>query len=149
MKDNWLQQLMHFFQDSQVRRKDFGVVLRALELARYEGKQFGDLSTLMDETLPVQPQKEGAIRVLSFLETSKLTAEAYQFLMRMIVLPLCGDVLWELIFNQLLFSSSRIVSKEEVQSVIRSTLEENLSYQDLVFLDLVLYVEKAECTSLQ
>ena len=62
-----------------------------------------------------------------------------QLLVRMVDCGVLHSGLFELIMNRLLLSESRIVSLQETKWVIRNTLSENLSLEQLSFLDLILY----------
>ena len=85
-----------------------------------------------------------SIRVFTQEEQMKLTKASYQFLMRMSSCGIIPPDAFELIMNQLIFSSSRFVSLQETKWTIRNTLANSLDADQLVFLDLVLYHKEDE-----
>ena len=87
----------------------------------------------------IQSAREDSIRVITQEEQNKLTKSSLQLLVRMVDCGVLHSGLFELIMNRLLLSESRIVSLQETKWVIRNTLSENLSLEQLSFLDLILY----------
>lgn len=80
-----------------------------------------------------------SIRVLTRNEQMRLSKASYQFLMRLHTWGVISRDVMELIIHRLLLSDSHIVSLQETKWVIRSLLADNLTFDQLAYLDLVLY----------
>ena len=91
------------------------------------------------QLLFLQEASADSIRILTPNEQMKLSKASYQFLMRLSSWGIISRDVMELIIHRLLFSDSHIVSLQETKWIIRSLIGENLSFNQLAYLDLVLY----------
>lgn len=80
-----------------------------------------------------------SMRIFTPDEQMKLSKASYQFLTRLNSWGIISRDVMELIIHRLLLSDSHIVSLQETKWIIRSLLGENLSFNQLAYLDLVLY----------
>lgn len=87
----------------------------------------------------VKDASPNAIRVFTTEEQRKLTKASYQFLMRLKSWGVISSEVMELVINLLLRSSSSTVSLRETKWTIRSLIADKLSFDQLAYLDLVLY----------
>ena len=87
----------------------------------------------------VKSAKKHSIRVFTPLEQAKFTKASHQFLVRMTAWGVITPELQELIINRLVFSDSRFVGLQETKWMVRNTLANGLSLNQLAFLDMVLY----------
>ena len=133
MKDSWFEWMLNFFEKTITHLKEQSVA---------ENTDAGDHGLLaeFDESAGVVPKivrvqveqlkspQARSVRVFTPGEQIKLTKASHQFLVRM--------ASWG---NRLIFSDSRIVSLQETKWTIRNTLANGLNFQQVAFLDLVLY----------
>ncbi len=80
-----------------------------------------------------------SMRIFSLDEQMKLSKASYQFLTQLNSWGIISRDVMELIIHRLLLSDSHIVSLQETKWIIRSLLAENLTFDQLAYLDLVLY----------
>lgn len=91
------------------------------------------------QVLLLKEASPDSVRIYSMDEQLKLSKASYQFLMRLNSWGIISRDVMELIIHRLLLSSSHIVSLQETKWIIRSLLGESLSFDQLAYLDLVLY----------
>lgn len=91
------------------------------------------------QVLLVKDASPDSMRIYSLDEQFKLSKASYQFLMRLNSWGIISRDVMELIIHRLMLSDSHIVSLQETKWIIRSLLGENLSFDQLAYLDLVLY----------
>lgn len=87
----------------------------------------------------IRPASPDSIRVFIQAEQMKLTKSSQQFLMRLHTWGIMSREFVELVITRLLLSHSPIVSLQETKWTIRSLLSDQLSFEQLAYLDLVLY----------
>tara|TARA_Y100000588_G_scaffold376775_1_gene455012 strand:+ start:192 stop:662 length:471 start_codon:yes stop_codon:yes gene_type:complete len=98
-----------------------------------------DLSSESFEMELFKTADHHSMRIFTHEEQTKLTKASYQFLMRMFVWGVISAENMEQVLNKLSFTDSRFVSLEEIKSMIRDVLVDELDAEQLTFLDLVLY----------
>ena len=144
MKDSWFEWMLNFFEKTITHLKEQSVA---------ENTDAGDHGLLaeFDESAGVVPKivrvqveqlkspQARSVRVFTPGEQTKLTKASHQFLVRMASWGIVSSETLELIMNRLIFSDSRIVSLQETKWTIRNTLANGLNFQQVAFLDLVLY----------
>lgn len=80
-----------------------------------------------------------SMRVFTPNEQLKLSKASYQFLMKLHTWGVISRDVMEIIIHRLLLSDSHIVSLQETKWAVRTLLADNLSFDQLAYLDLVLY----------
>jgi uncharacterized protein Smg (DUF494 family) len=89
--------------------------------------------------LVLKDAKPNALRVYTPEERMKLSKASYQFLMQLNTWGYITRDLMELIIHRLLLSDSYIVSLQETKLAIRAILADKLTFDQLAYLDLLLY----------
>lgn len=141
MKDNLFEILLNLFESSLAQLQK-----------EQQSPEDNDTPTLVDteilsqenESLYIKSQHSESTRVFTYAEQMKLTKASYQFLIRMKLWTVLDIDMFEHILNQLQFSDSRIVTLQETKWTIRNALAEQLTENQLAFLDLVLYQSEDE-----
>jgi Smg protein len=91
------------------------------------------------QVLLLKEASSDSMRIYSLSEQMKLSKASYQFLMQLNSWGIISRDVMELIIHRLLLSDSHIVSLQETKWIIRSLLGDNLAFDQLAYLDLVLY----------
>lgn len=78
-------------------------------------------------------------RVYHEEETKKFTSASHQFLMRFCAMKLVSQEVMELILHQLSLSKDPVISLSELKWSIRKAVSNILDFEQLAYLDLVLY----------
>jgi uncharacterized protein Smg (DUF494 family) len=133
MKDNLFEMLLNLFETSLAKLQK-GYQSNGVD-SESEEENAGD----EEQMVRIKPQHQKSTRVFIRDEQMKLTKASYQFLMRMKLLTILNNELFEVIMNQLHCSDSRIVTLQETKWTIRNVLSSSLTEEQLAFLDLVLY----------
>lgn len=144
MKDSLFELLLNFFEKTitQLKKQQVPDNTNALDHTQFD--EYGELPEAMPRVVRVQVEQlkspqNSSIRVFTHHERLKLTKASYQFLVRMASWGIISPETLELIINRLVFSDSRIVSLQETKWTVRNTLASGLSFEQVAFLDLVLY----------
>jgi uncharacterized protein Smg (DUF494 family) len=132
MKDSFFEMLLNLFEQSLAQLKKSRMSEDDADVSAVEPQ-----ATLATES--VKHAKSTSMRVFTYDEQIKLTKASYQFIMRLLSWKIIHPEIMELILSQLLFSKSSFVTLDETKWTIRNALMENLSVEQLAFLDLVLY----------
>lgn len=138
MKNSWFELMLNFFEKTLTHLKE-----------QYESDKtnVGDLvgsPEAMPRIVRVQVEQikspqHRSVRVFTPVEQIKLTKASHQFLVRMASWGIVSSETLELIMNRLIFSESRIVSLQETKWTIRNTLAHGLDFDQVAFLDMILY----------
>jgi Smg protein len=136
MKDNLFEILWSLFETSlsQLQKNHEEALTTSSDLIGEESSEQFD-----DEVIYVKSADQKSMRIFTYEEQMKLTKASYQFLMRMKLLNIIDFELFESIMHQLNNTESRIVTLEETKWTIRKAMENILTEDQLIFLDLVLY----------
>lgn len=136
MKDNLIEMLYHLFESglAQINKEH-----QSLEQDSSEPTEADELTEAQSSLLFVNSAQSNSIRVLTPDEQNKLTKASYQFLMRLKLWGIIDEYVFESVFNEILYSNSRIITLQEIKWTIRHILEDQLDEKQLAFLDLVLY----------
>lgn len=132
MKDNLLEMLMSFFEQTliQIRDRD----------SQQVEEQNDDKDIFpVNETVIKKAAEPFSTRVFTEDEKLKFTKASQQFLTRMMLWGVFAPEILEQVMTQLQFSESRFVTLQETKWAIRTILAEKLGLNELNFLDLVLY----------
>jgi Smg protein len=134
MKDNLFELLLNLFEKSltQIQKSHHSTEQESAGL--HEEELQSD-----SQTLHIKSAQEQSTRVFTYDEQMKLTKASYQFLMKMKLWGVVDNDCFELIMNQLFCSDSRIITLQETKWTIRNVLANQLSEEQLAFLELVLY----------
>ena len=143
MKDNFFEMLMHLFEQTLTQLKDKNTSLLEYKESKSDGLVIREGANAAFS----KPVRTGSMRIFTPIETMKLTKPSYQFLIRIQSWDILAPDVFESIMNQLLFSESRFISLQEIKWIIRGTLANSLSPEQLAFLDLVLYHKEDELLS--
>ena len=138
MKNSWFELMLNFFEKTLTHLKE-----------QYESDKTnaGDLVE-SPEAIPrvvrvqveqIKSPQHRSVRVFTPVEQIKLTKASHQFLVRMASWGIVSSETLELIMNRLIFSESRIVSLQETKWTIRNTLAHGLDFDQVAFLDMILY----------
>ncbi len=144
MKDNFFEMLLNLFEKTLTQLKERHGSTSENNMSGEKKPETHAPLNGQDRSAWIQSANRDSIRVFNELEQLRLTKASYQFLMR---LSSCGVLLpdvFELVINQLMFSTSRFVGLQETKWTIRNTLANNLDAMQLSFLDLVLYHKEDE-----
>lgn len=144
MKNSWFELMLNFFEKTITHLKE---QYEADKTLADEGRQLiesEEISELLPKIVRVQVEQinspqQGSLRVFTPSEQVKLTKASHQFLVRMASWGIVSSETLELIINRLIFSNSRIVSLQETKWTIRNTLSNGLDFNQVAFLDLILY----------
>ncbi len=144
MKDSWFELMLNFFEKTITHLKEQHVANKTNADAIGQLMEFGESLEAMPRIVRVQVEQikspqQRSVRVFTPGEQIKLTKASHQFLVRMASWGVVSSETLELIMNRLLFSDSRIVSLQETKWTIRNTLSSGLNFDQIAFLDLVLY----------
>lgn len=147
MKDNLLEKLMELFNDSLSKRT---AAAKDTDLDNGNAKEnavdWGEISHIENNTYFIKESGKKSNRISCLQEKVKLTARSRKFLAQLNHLNIIGEKTFELILNQLVFSSSEFVTLHETKWVIFKTLENNLTENQLALLNLILYQNEDEVT---
>lgn len=132
MKDSMFELLLSLFEKSlaQLRKRDL--------LSNPDSDLLPHEAHNENSNLMVKLQNHSSTRVFTYEEQMKLTKASQQFLMKMKTWHMLNEQQFETIMSQLLFSDSRIVNLEETKWVIKNTLSNDLSNNQLLFIESVL-----------
>jgi len=144
MKDSWFELMLNFFEKTIAHLKEQDVANNTNNGTLEQLVEFGESLEAMPKIVKVQVEQikspqQHSVRVFTPGEQIKLTKASHQFLVRMASWGVISSEMLELIMNRLIFSDSRIVSLQETKWMIRNTLSNGLNYDQIAFLDLVLY----------
>lgn len=144
MKDNWFELMLHFFEKTITHLKEQHIANNTNETAQEQLVELSDTHEALAKVVRVQVEqinspKPSSLRVFTTAEQIKLTKASHQFLVRMASWGVISAETLELIINRLIFSESRIVSLQETKWTVRQTLANGLNFDQVAFLDLVLY----------
>jgi Smg protein len=123
MKNSWFELLYHFVEKT------------IAQLNRHPNDQAQMVAVSVEQ---VNNAQNHSLRVFTYHEQMKLTKASHQFLVRMASWGVISAEILELIINRLIFSDSRIVSLRETKVMVRNTLINHLSYEEIAFLDLIM-----------
>ncbi len=153
MKDSWFELMLNFFEQTITHLKEqHAADNTSVAVESVQQQATDELLEDLPKFVKVQveqfqaPQSQ-SVRVFTLAEQIKLTKASHQFLVRMAAWGIIPAETLELIINRLLFSDSRIVSLQETKWAIRNALISGLSFEQIAFLDLVLY-QKEDSLSL-
>lgn len=148
MKETLFEMLLNLFETTLLRLKEVNVPENAgSHTARDEKARITSQFLNSQEKLPknvyqmmiMKDASQDAMRVFTPDEQMKLSKASYQFLMRLHAWGVISRDVMELIINRLIISDSYVVSLQETKWVIRALLADKLSFDQLAYLDLVLY----------
>jgi uncharacterized protein Smg (DUF494 family) len=148
MKEALFEMLLSFFETTLLRLKEVVVPEENGALSKDENKQSLAVTSInkSEKTTPdiyhmmiLKEASDKATRVFSYDEQMKLSKSSYQFLMRLSEWNVISRDMMELIINRLLLSDSNVVSLRETKWIIRALLADKITYNQLAYLDLVLY----------
>lgn len=144
MKDSWFELMLTFFEKTIAHLKEQHVANNVKEDIQALMVELSDSPEATPRTVKVEVEQIKAplphsVRVFTPGEQIKLTKASHQFLMRMVSWGIVSSESLELIMNRLIFSESRIVSLQETKWMIRNTLMGGLNFDQVAFLDLILY----------
>lgn len=138
MKDSLFELLFHFFEKTITHLKD----QHALEGSPVSSDEMPRVVKVQIEQ--VNSAQSQSLRVFTHHEQLKLSKASQQYLVRMVSWGVFSPETLELIINRLIFSESRFVSLQETKWTIRNTLAHGLNYEQVAFLDLLLYRKECE-----
>jgi Smg protein len=95
-------------------------------------------STSVDALQVFQDPNIESMRVLTIYEQVKLTKPANQFLMRLMHSGMLSAIQFELIMNQVLDSTERYVTVNELAMMMHQVLSESVSPKELMMLEFML-----------
>ena len=139
MKDNLFEMLLNLFEKTITQLKERHGATSENGVSVENKSELPAFTNPSAQSALIKSAQEDSIRVFTELEQQRLTKASYQFLMRMSSAGVLAPDVFELILNQLMFSSSRFVGLQETKWTIRNTLSNHLDAMQLSFLDLVLY----------
>lgn len=139
MKDSLFEMLLTLFEKTLAQLKDQTTKVTAEGIQKRNDESSIPQEEAEAETHFFKTAKSESMRIFTPEEQMKLTKPSYQFLMHLRTWRIIAPEVLEVIMNQLLASASRFVSLQETKWTIRNALAENLSTEQLAFLDLVLY----------
>jgi uncharacterized protein Smg (DUF494 family) len=143
MNDHIFAMLLSLFEQtlSQMKQQQ-----KAMQLAL---EQDTEMFTKNDSSpiLPIFHQpSDTSIRVMTFIEQSKLTKPALQFLLRLMHTGMLSSEQFEHVMNLVMDSNMRFVSVEEVKYIIHQVLLESLSHKEILMLEFAYDVETSPIT---
>ncbi|OGV26243.1 MAG: hypothetical protein A3F18_06015 [Legionellales bacterium RIFCSPHIGHO2_12_FULL_37_14] len=138
MKDSLLEKLIELFSDRLLKRTE-ATNNTALNHSKANIANWGDLEHIETNTYFIKESQERSNRILCLQEKIKLTSRSRRFLAQLRCIDIIGERTFELILNQLLFSSSEFVTLNETKWIILQTLESSLNENQLALLNLILY----------
>jgi uncharacterized protein Smg (DUF494 family) len=149
MKEALFEMLLNFFETTLLRLKEVAVPEEKHALSMDEKQSVAVTTSAMSKSekansdiyhmMILKEASQNATRVFSYDEQMKLSKSSYQFLMRLSEWGVISRDMMELIINRLLLSDSNIVSLRETKWIIRTLLADKITYDQLGYLDLVLY----------
>ncbi len=148
MKETLFEMLLNFFETTLHRLKEVASPEDDHSPASPESKEAASIKQLFKQEkiskevfhlLIIKEASQNATRVFSYEEQMKLSKSSYQFLMQLSTWGVVSREVLELIINRLMLSESYVVSLNETKWSIRSLLADKLPYDQLAYLDLVLY----------
>ena len=143
MKETLFEMLLNLFETTLLRIKEASELHSGQNSLPEQKKKPVERSERLPQEIfhlyVVKEASANAIRVFTADEQMKLTKASYQFLMRLKSWGVISSDMMELIINFLLRSGSTIVSLQETKWTIRSLIADKLSFDQLAYLDLVLY----------
>jgi uncharacterized protein Smg (DUF494 family) len=148
MKETLFEMLLSLFETTLLRLKEVNASEEGQSTVVHDKKPNLPVNLLTNHEKVVQDvyhmmvlkeANEQSMRVYSRDEQMKLSKASYQFLMRLHTWNIISSQVMELIVNRLMLSDSHIVSLQETKWVVRTLLGDKLSFEQLAYLDLVLY----------
>jgi len=144
MKNSWFELMLHFFEQTIMHLKEQHDAnntnaIVADQLVNLDESHQTLAKVVRVEVEQIKSPQSCSMRVFTPGEQLKLTKASHQFLVRMASWGVVSAETLELIINRLLFSESRIVSLQETKWTVRQTLANGLNFNQVAFLDLVLY----------
>lgn len=109
------------------------------DITAQPSSRHGRLQHDVYQVLLLKEASAESMRVYTLDEQLKLSKASYQFLMQLNSWGIISRDVMELIMHRLMLSDSHTVSLQETKWIIRSLLGENLTFDQLAYLDLVLY----------
>jgi uncharacterized protein Smg (DUF494 family) len=95
------------------------------------------------EPIIVKHARTDSVRVLSTDERTKLSDKSNRFLQQMTQIGLLKSKQTEEVLSKVDLSESHCVSIDELKWIIREVLDNDLSNDELAYLDLILYAEES------
>lgn len=148
MKDSLFEILLNLFEKTLAQLKENSENAQRVDLSDEksltQSAESPETAAATETPAPVQArllqaEKATSIRVFNHDERLRLTKASYQFITRLRSWGIVSPEVLELIINRLMYSESRFVSLYETKWTIRNTLASNLSSEQLLFLDLILF----------
>jgi uncharacterized protein Smg (DUF494 family) len=145
MKNSWFELMLNFFEKTIMHLKEQYMATNNTGVTGgTQSVVVGGSSDVMPKVVKVHVEhikspESASVRVFTPGEQMKLTKASYQFLMRLAAWGIVSPETLELIINRLVFSDSRVVSLQETKWTIRTTLAGGLNFEQVAFLDLLLY----------
>ena len=133
MKDNLFAMLINLFEKTLTHIKEN---TEQLDSFVEPGLEFLNQS---ESSLVINTAGENAIRIYTEAETLKFTKSSHQFLVQLSNFGVVSQEILELVIHQLSLSKEPIVTLNELKWAIRKAVSNILDFDQLAYIDLVLY----------